>query len=168
MNRWLAREATPRNPIYDVPEDLSAFEADYTRRAQNTFLRAYVQLKAGIGYFGAPMIVFLQPQLQVEEPALLGTEDRRTLALVNNEWKGSAKVTRTEFMNRVREILPGLLGSIDVEFHDVSQLGASEHAASTLYIDYTHVTPEGAKVCAAKMFPWVWPRVEMIARKLRD
>jgi hypothetical protein len=54
---------------------------------------------------------------------------------------------------------------IGVEYHDdASALGSETTKDRALYIDYTHVTPEGAKVVAEKLFPYVYPKVSEILK----
>jgi lysophospholipase L1-like esterase len=106
------------------------------------------------------MMLFLQPQMLFEEPSLLSPEDARTWHYVSEDWKGpAAKVDRTELMRRVRSKIPEYMRELGIEYYDVASIGSARTADRTLYIDYCHMTPGGARVLAERMFPPVYARV---------
>jgi hypothetical protein len=166
LNKWNALESRIEFPVYELPTSLADFDVYYPKRAAVT-LQRYTLLKAAADYAKAKMIVFLQPQMLFEDPQTLSEADLRTRdAVLKFDWSTPAgRVDRAEFMKRVRSAMPGYMKEIGVEYHDdASSLGSSAKKDLALYIDYTHVTPDGAKAVAEKLFPYVYPKVLEIVR----
>jgi hypothetical protein len=151
MNKWLELEAPTINQIYELPENFRNFERDYDTRAQ-LYLRVYSQILAAAKFDHVSVFLFLGPQMMTENEHLLGERDLRTRRAVLKDWGSPAgRVDRTEFMNRVRTRLPAYFKSIDFPYHDISALGSTENKHKALYIDYCHVTEQGAEVVAGKI-----------------
>lgn len=151
--------------MYDLPESFDHFNEEYDHRGRRTFLRTYTQLKAAADFASTTMLLFLQPQMLFEEPSLLSPEDERTWHYVSEDWKGpAAKVDRTELMRRVRSKIPEYMRELGIEYYDVASIGSARTADRTLYIDYCHMTPDGARVLAERMFPPVFARVSEVVQ----
>ncbi|MEO8340125.1 MAG: hypothetical protein ABI604_10475 [Nitrospirota bacterium] len=151
LSKWLEHEAQTVNRIYELPDTLDGFEESYDKKARE-FLRTYAELKTAIEFDGAKVLLFLGPQLQMEDEKLLGPKDHATLIQVRKDQNvASAKVERGEFMRRVRARLPYTFETIGFPYIDVSNLASEGERVDGLYIDYCHVTPKGAKVYADKM-----------------
>jgi hypothetical protein len=167
LNKWNELESPVKFPVYELPTSLANFDTYYRKRVDVT-LQRYTLLKAAADYAKAKMIVFLQPQMLFETPETLSAADLKTRdVVVNFDWSSPpGRVDRAEFMRRVRSVMPGYMRELGVEYHDdASSLGSSATKDRALYIDYTHVTPDGSKVVAEKIFPYVYPKVLEILRK---
>jgi hypothetical protein len=166
LTKWNALEAPVKFPVYDLPASLDDFETYYRKRARMTFMQRYTLLKAAADYAKAKMVVFLQPQMLFEDPNSLSEPDLKTREAVLQDWSTpEGQVDRAEFMKRVRAAMPGYMREIGVDYHDdASALGSEATKDRALYIDYTHVTAEGAKVTAQKIFPYVYPEIMEIRK----
>jgi hypothetical protein len=161
LSDWQKYEEPTLTSAYHVPDSFEGFEASYQRRAENTFMRSYYQFKAAGEYYGFPFIVFLQPQMLLEDPDYLSPADLKTLEHVRTDWRSPpGKVDRAEIMRHIRQLLPQYFAANGIEFHDVAGIGSSAARSRQLYIDYTHVTPTGAEVTAALIFPAVRARLQ--------
>lgn len=160
LNKW-NEEVPIKFPVYDLPTSLDGFDVYYRKRAAATFLERYTLIKAAADYAKARLIVFLQPQMLFEDPDTLSRADQETRDKVLVDWSAPAgHVDRSQFMKRVRSVMPEYMSEVGVEYHDdASALGSSATKDRALYIDYTHVTPEGAKVVAARLSPYVYAKL---------
>jgi hypothetical protein len=101
-------------------------------------------------------VVFLQPVVMFEDRATLGATDRQIYDIT------SIADPFLSSWGEIRAMLPGLFGAAGIEFHDIGQIGGSADTHTThLYIDYCHLSPQGAQRVAELMYPAVMRRVEI-------
>jgi hypothetical protein len=162
LHKWQEREQPTVLVMHDLPATFDGFDANYDRRAHATFMRTYSQLRAATEYAHIPMIVFLQPEMLLEDMTVLSDTDRETHKKVEEDWMPSGAVPRDEFMRRVRAKMPGYMAEIGVEFHDVAAIASPATHDRALYIDYTHLTREGSEALAQRMFPFIFPKIDKI------
>jgi lysophospholipase L1-like esterase len=123
--------------------------------ARRTFLLAYRQIATLSKFIGAQMpLVFLQPVVIFEDRATLGATDQQIYDIT------SIEQPLLSIWSEIRQILPGLFGSVGIEFHDIGQIGGTAETNTQLYIDYCHLSPQGAQRAADLMYPAVMRRVE--------
>lgn len=70
LNKWLATEAPTVNKIYEIPNNFNNFDKNYDAKSKG-FLRTYAQLKTAAKFDHAKVLLFLGPQLQLENVDLL-------------------------------------------------------------------------------------------------
>lgn len=57
-------------------------------------------------------------------------------------------------MRHIRTLVPRLFEAHRLsEFHDIAEIGDSQHRGTQLYLDYCHLTTEGSKAVAERLFP---------------
>jgi hypothetical protein len=166
MNKWQS-EVPPLSPQYSLPESYKGLEELCKKRAKTTYLRFYTQLKAAANFLnGAEIQVFLQPQMMLEDPNYLSESDLEIRKHVIKSWESKqGEVTRSEFMKKVRLLVPRFMKEAGIEFYDVATPATSGggKGKERIYIDYTHVTPKGAEVTANNMAPHIWPKIAVLA-----
>jgi lysophospholipase L1-like esterase len=132
---------------------LAEAERTYARR---TFLLSYGQITKLSRLMGAQMpVVFLQPVITFEEKSTLSAADQHIYNIT------SSTNPSLSAWRQLRVMLPELFAADGIEFHDIGQIGNSAEAATQLYIDYCHLSPEGAQRAAELMYPALMRRVEI-------
>ncbi len=147
-------------PRYNVSGDAAALERDFpaevAEAAQIGFLRNYKLMDAFSDYHGFCYHVFLQPEVVFENTDHLSPADREIAQITRDKYVPG----REEIMIRSRPEFPALFEQAGIPFTDVAQIAGPAHQDKSLYVDYTHLTPEGSKLVADRMLPVV---VEAIA-----
>lgn len=131
-------------------EDL---DAGYPVYANETYLRVYLQIQALARQIKAGMMVFLQPWIIHEDRSNLGAKDNRILDIT------LGLGTNPKYIKKAKRLIPGLFKSADIPFHDLGSIGDKVQDENQLYIDYTHLTPEGAGLVGRLMAEKLWPEV---------
>jgi hypothetical protein len=151
-----AEEASKRRKTAIPQLHISLAEAERIY-ATRTFLLSYRQIASLSKFIGAQMpVVFLQPVVMFEDRATLGATDRQIYDIT------SIADPFLSSWGEIRAMLPGLFGAAGIEFHDIGQIGGSADTHTThLYIDYCHLSPQGAQRVAELMYPAVMRRVEI-------
>ena len=111
------------------------------------FLREYVQINALGKHMGFEMLVFLQPEIEYEDPAALSPVEKKLLEIRLAHVAASAPKS----MKAIREMLPEAFRKIDVPFADTSTITSPSTQGTQLYVDYCHLDKEGSRALAAKM-----------------
>lgn len=132
---------------------LPTYIENIQQRAEETYLRAYRQIRAVAEHKGVAMKVFLQPQITFEDEALLSARDKVIQDITVRE-VGDGKLERA-----ISAELENVFRKTGIEFHDVSRLAAVGTSDRQFYIDYAHFSPEGSKRAAELMAPFIWPEI---------
>ena len=142
-------------PMEDVQTAYS--EQHYLQTARKTFVRAYWQMSRLGELEGFRHLVYLQPEIALEEPEQLSPHDRSILEITLKHLRRPP-----ELMQRIHERLPSLFQAYGIAFHDASKL-ARPNDVGDLYVDYCHLTPQGSKRLAENILPSlrkeVWTRI---------
>jgi len=136
----------------------------YTIYAHNTFIRAYRLIQKLGDHYGFKTLVFHQPQITFENTDNLGKEDidihEKTIKLYKSYKKvGADGVYNMEVRAAIREMLPSLFQQYGILFHDISEIASPNKIKTQLYVDYTHLTPEGAHRVGTKMAIQLFPHI---------
>jgi hypothetical protein len=154
-----AEESEKRYRVAAPQSQTSLAEAEeaYARR---TFLLSYLQLATLSRSIGAQLpIIFLQPVVIFEEKSTLSAADQQVYEIT------SAAHPFLSTWGQIRAMLPGLFAASGIEFHDIGQIGGSVEKDIQLYIDYCHLSSDGAERAAELMYPAVMRRVETWLRE---
>ncbi len=145
-------------PPYNTYGDVTALERDFSAELEATarvgFLRNYKLIETFGNYHGFCYHVFLQPEVVFEDAAHLSELDRETARITRDFYFPG----REDVMKRARLELPALFQHAGIPFTDIGEIAAPEHRDKALYVDYTHLTPEGSKLVADRMLPVVTRR----------
>jgi hypothetical protein len=89
-------------------------------------------------------------------------EDRATLGATDQQIYDITSIEQPllSIWSEIRPILPSLFGTVGIEFHDIGHIGGTAETNAQLYIDYCHLSPQGAQRAADLMYPAVVRRVE--------
>jgi len=136
----------------------------YALAAKRTYLRALWQINRLGQLEDYAHLVFLQPEVVLEDPARLTGHDRMIRDTTLRHVEGTKEV---EEKHLARSLMPRLFADKGIEFHDLGEIAPLNRDGRDLYIDYCHLTPAGAKVVAGAMFPAVYAQVQkrIAARK---
>lgn len=115
-----------------------------------TIFKSYVQFQALGKLFDFETIVFLQPQVVLENSDLLSPEDKniQTLTLQSD--------TNTQ-RSELRSYLPGQFEKYKLKFVDIAEIADKSYSNKQLYTDYCHLTAVGSEAVAERMFPHLLP-----------
>lgn len=151
----------PQAPADDGPKDPAE---RYALGARRTYLRSLWQINRLGQLEGYRHLVFLQPEVAMEDPARLTEHDRMIQSTTLKHFADPNQVSEMRF---ARSLMPKLFADLGIEFHDLGEIASFNRDASDLYIDYCHLTPTGARVLAGAMFPAVYTQVKksIAARK---
>jgi len=151
----------------DVPrpkdaEDVTtpAWKERVAKVMQQNFLRAYTQINALGKNAGFEVLVFLQPEIEYEDPDSLGPAEKHIFDLRIKHVAPSAP----QAMRIIRSMLPDAFRGIGVPFSDMSTIATKPPSEAQLYVDYCHLSKDGSRVLAAKM---TGPLVEKIVETLK-
>ncbi|WP_282022245.1 hypothetical protein [Ruegeria faecimaris] len=146
-------------PKYNTSGDVTSLQRDFSAELEQTakvgFLRNYKLIESFGDYHGFCYHVFLQPEVVYEDTNVLSETDRE-IAQLTRDWY---KPGREDLMHRARVDFPALFEEANVPFTDIAEIGGPLHKDKVLYVDYTHLTPEGSKLVAARMLPVVAERI---------
>lgn len=155
---------------------LANLHTHYPVYAHNTFLRAYKLIQQLGKHYGFKTLVFLQPEVAFENLNNLEKNDviMREITIQQHESMKEANARGSHDLKvraRIREMLPSLFQQYDIPFYDIAELASPEEAKTQLYIDYTHLTPEGARrvgtKIANKLFPHILLKLQNNAEKAK-
>ncbi len=131
--------AFPRTLAGDFPENVDAV-------LKETIFKTYIQFKALGELFNFDLIVFLQPQVVLENKALLSDADQHIQSL-------TLKYDTNTRRNEIRPYFPDLFRQYGLAFVDISEIASASYANEQLYTDYCHLTPKGSEAVATQMLP---------------
>lgn len=120
-----------------VSHDLSR----YPEYALNSYLRIYQQFKALQPLYGFEMRIIIQPQILLEQEALLSDHDKAVLSITQ-------QYADQELMQNIHAKLPGIFEAAELEFNDFTAIADKVDNTADLYYDYTHLSPAGSEVLA--------------------
>ena len=142
-------------PPYNVSGDVTALDRDFSAELAETarvgFLRNYKLMETFGDYHNFCFHVFLQPEVVFEDLAVMSDLDQEIAAITRDNYKPGHE----EVMKRSRAEFPALFAQAGIPFTDIGEIAAPEHKDKVLYVDYTHLTPEGSKRVAERMLPVV-------------
>lgn len=120
-----------------VSHDLSR----YPEYALNSYLRIYQQFKALQPLYGFEMRIIIQPQILLEQEALLSDHDKAVLSITQ-------QYADQELMQNIHAKLPSIFKAAGLEFNDFTAIADKVDNTADLYYDYTHLSPAGSEVLA--------------------
>lgn len=155
---WYASKVNG-NPLSNTPRyDFGVINghANEIREAgRRSYVRDLWQIHQLGRYAGYEHHVFLQPEIVFENQAVLGEADKSILS-ITEKFMGAASVG---LMRKVRPILPELFAEAEIPYTDLGEIASVATSGEQLYIDYCHLTPEGASVLAGRMAQVIFPMV---------
>ena len=132
--------------------------------AHNTFIRSYKLIQQLGDHYGYKTLVFLQPEVVFENLSNLDKNDvlmreisikqHETFKAIGARGGHNLKVRRT-----IRKMLPSLFQKYDIPYYDIAEIASQDEEKTPLYIDYTHLTPEGARRVGTKMAEQIFPHI---------
>jgi hypothetical protein len=123
-------------------------------------MRSYFLLRQLVNFYDFQISVFLQPEVLLEDAALLSPHDRN---IFDTTLKLSEEKPRLKMKDRVAQ-LPKLFSQYEIPFYNTSQLAGEVNGKKDFYIDYCHLTPAGSEQAAKNIFPYL---ENMIRARLR-
>jgi hypothetical protein len=153
-------EAPPHNSGESSHLPDGDFAAALEQTAKVGFIRNYKLIEQLAQYYGVGYHVFLQPEVVFEQDQWLRAPDRAIKATTATLY-GSERV---ELMRRARERFPALFARSGIPYTDIGTIGEGAGDRPQLYLDYCHLTPEGAQAVALRMLPVV---EEMVLERWR-
>ena len=148
-------EARPQNSGQSSRLPEGDFAEALQQAATAGFLRSYRLIEAFSQYYGFDYHVFLQPEVVFENTRWLDPRDTAIKA-TTERFYGEERV---EIMRRARGLFPELFAVHQVPYTDIGSLARGPNDRGQLYIDYCHLTPEGARAAAELMLPVVLDKV---------
>jgi hypothetical protein len=148
-------EARPENSGQSSRLPERNFVETLQQAANDGFLRNYRLIAAFSQYYGFDYHVFLQPEVVFENTHLLDPRDAAIKATTERLYGEE----RVEIMRRARGLFPELFATHEVPYTDIGSLGQGFDDRRQLYMDYCHLTPEGARAAAERMLPVVLDKV---------
>jgi lysophospholipase L1-like esterase len=137
-----------------------SWDFDYFEYAKDAFIRSYFLLRQLGNFYDFQISVFLQPEVLLEDAALLNPHDRNIFDMT---LELSEEKLRLKMKERVAQ-LPKLFSQYEIPFYNTSQLAGEVSGKKDLYIDYCHLTPAGSEQAAKNIFPYL---EEMIRARIR-
>jgi hypothetical protein len=139
--------------------------SQYPIYAKNTFLRSYKLIQQLGKHYGFKTLVFLQPEVVFENVNNLGAKDLNIREITIQQYdslkQANARINYDlKVRSAIREMLPDLFHEYDIPFHDIAELASPEEPKTQLYIDYTHLTPEGARRTGTKMANKIFAHIQ--------
>lgn len=128
---------------------------------EQSFVRDLWQIHQLGEYAGYEHCVFLQPEVLLEDPQRLSSNDQRIRDITVEQTPPG----RADHMQSVRRQLPAVFAEHSIPFHDVGELGPHREPDVDLYIDYCHLTPSGAELTAEQMLGPVFDLVAIAIAK---
>lgn len=119
-------------------------------------LRELWQIHALGRYANFDHAIFLQPEIVFEREDTLSPEDRK-LRQITMKWLPQDV---PEKMRQVRELLPEWFQRRELPLVDLGEIGAEETSTQQLYLDYCHLSPDGARVTAQRIADSLYPTVK--------
>ena len=105
---------------------------------------------------GFEIVVFLQPELVLEDQRLLGDADRQLQDITNRHTENPESAGR---WRTIRQLIGPIFEKNGIEFRDVATFGRGVSSSEQLYIDYCHLTPTGSKQLAGTMARHLLPGI---------
>ncbi len=149
------REARPQNSGQSSRLPEGDFGEALQQAATAGFLRNYRLIEAFSQYYGFDYHVFLQPEVVFENTHELDPRDAAIKATTERLYGEE----RVEIMRRARGLFPELFATHQVPYTDIGSLAHGPDDRGQLYMDYCHLTPEGARAAAERMLPVVLDKV---------
>lgn len=141
-----------------VPADQKAAIGEYARQS---WLRDLTVIRDLGRIEGFAHMVFAQPEVVLEEDARL-TETDRWLKEITLQSMSSPE--QMELMRAVAPMLPKLFAEREIDFHDLTRIAGLSTSGKALYVDYCHLSPEGARVLGETIAGIMTPKVLELAR----
>jgi hypothetical protein len=148
-------EARPENSGQSSRLPEGDFVEALQQAANDGFLRSYRLIEAFSQYYGFDYHVFLQPEVVFESTHSLDPRDAEIKATTERLYGDD----RVEIMQRARGLFPELFAAHRVPYTDIGSLAHGADDRRQLYMDYCHLTPEGARAAAERMLPVVLDKV---------
>jgi hypothetical protein len=138
--------------------DEQALKVEYGDRLKNleAGLPAYLELVKDLKAIAAArrikVLYALQPELVLEEPADLTTNDRQVQQIAFHH---HGDVGTLSWRHLSPKIAGSLAGLSDADFRVIDVTRIAPHQAEDLYTDYCHLTRRGNRVVAERLYPFV-------------
>lgn len=148
---------TPRIDL-PAPADQEAGIHEYARQSYLRDLTVIRDLGKSEGY---EHLVFAQPEVLLEDEALLTEADRKIKAITLQ----ASSPDQAALMAKVAAMLPKLFAARGLTFHDLTRISVRNPTGQPLYVDYCHLSPNGAKVLGEAIADILAPGILARARK---
>ena len=165
--QWQQRvaERLANTPIRDLPGkdelDQLPLEERVEIIAKQQYLRDLWQIHQLGKREGYDHMVFLQPEVIFEDPELLTKSDLHLQQLTEQYYQKG----QIERMKKIRKLFPKLFKDAKIPFHDVAQFTDINPIREAMYIDYCHLSPEGANALANEIARRVFQVLDKRMRK---
>ncbi|MEW6102354.1 MAG: hypothetical protein AB1630_00820 [bacterium] len=151
----VVKYSSSKSPVL-VSKKEEEFPNNYKDIARDTFLRAYLQFQCLSKLYNFDIMVFLQPEVILENDNYLSKED----ALRKEITLKQGFSLRIENIKIIRQLLPDIFKKYSIDFYDISTIGSVETKKQHLYMDYCHLTPIGSKRVAELMAPIILSKLK--------
>lgn len=136
----------------------------YSIYAHNTFIRTYKLIQTLEKHHGFKTLVFLQPEIVFEKSSNLGKKDtalREKTIEINKSYNyfETGNVDNLKVRMAMRKMLPNLFQLYGIPFYDIAEIASPKEDKKQLYVDYTHLTVEGARRVGIKMATQLFPHI---------
>ncbi|MDO6462237.1 hypothetical protein Q4485_16120 [Granulosicoccaceae sp. 1_MG-2023] len=146
------QDLLPRVNPYQAPAVADVSPADYRLYARDNYLRFYQQFRALAEIYGFSMHLFIQPEILLEDPALLSEHDRMIYRISDEYGDRESKTS-------IHPQLQGVFADSGLAVTDFTQLAPDNDKGLDLYFDYTHLTPDGSALLADNMAQVLLPQI---------
>lgn len=150
---------TPRLALPN-PQDRSAAIGEFARQ---TFLRDFTVISDLGRQEGYAHMVFAQPEVVLEDDQQLSEADRAVKKITLDNLTGP---DQAQLMRDVSRQLPALFAERGLDFHDLSRIAGRSASGKPLYVDYCHLSPEGAMVLGEAIAEIMAPKTLELARSI--
>ncbi|MBD0305116.1 MAG: hypothetical protein ICV76_00990 [Nitrospiraceae bacterium] len=145
------------NGVFRVSDE-QALKAEYGDRLKSleAGLPAYLELVKDLKAIAAArrikVLYALQPELVLEEPADLTTNDRQIQQIAFHH---HGDVGTLSWRHLSPKIAGSLAGLSNADFRVIDLTRIAPHQAEDLYTDYCHLTRRGNRVIVERLYPFV-------------
>jgi lysophospholipase L1-like esterase len=157
VEKYLQRKwpdvAATRYPQFEQPRTVDKeFPRNVDAVLKESIFKSYVQFQALGKLFNFDMMVFLQPQIALENADVLSPIDQelKTMTLQHE-----INPRRAE----IRPLFAAQFTKYGIAFADISEIGSAGTRSKALYIDYCHLSPAGSAVVAERMVTSVLAKI---------
>ncbi len=149
----------PNTPklTFPAPANREQGIRDYARQSYLRDLQVIHDLGLREGY---AHLIFAQPELILEDDRQLSESDRALKAIT------LAHQPDPKHMSAVQPMLRALFAEAGLTFHDLTRIGPRNPEGRSLYIDYCHLTPDGAEILGRAIAEIMAPGIIKRARGL--
>lgn len=157
---WDKYEAPSPAEFIHIAPNARDFWQQLAEVSHRTWMPSYVQMKALAEYHHFRMHVFRQPELMLEDQNLLSVKDKEV-----RKWAEQVVAeTPHQVWTRMREKysathFQNLFDRQQIPFSDLSEIASERTSVKNLYLDWCHLSPDGAEETGGRMAQVLYPKI---------